>query len=150
MIELLLAALLWWSTPTTITYECDPVLEQAVRVWTDASGLRDGGCSETPTISLEVRNPWPWGDTFAVAETNADSCRIVQRFEGLSVLMLAHEVGHCVGLAHSSSPGTLMSPNCCPPGLTRDDITAVQALYGPPELRFRGFIPMVAQSTTSP
>jgi peptidoglycan hydrolase-like protein with peptidoglycan-binding domain len=47
-----------------------------------------------------------------------------------------HELGHILGLAHSSVPGAVMSPTVAPNFtlrvLTSDDLTAIQSLYGAP------------------
>ena len=45
-----------------------------------------------------------------------------------------HEIGHVMGIAHSSVTPSIMYPTIFNslPGLTQDDINAAQAIYGPP------------------
>lgn len=47
--------------------------------------------------------------------------------------MAVHEIGHTLGLQHSSAPGSVMSPFYSfsyPPQLSKDDERRIQALYG--------------------
>ncbi len=50
-------------------------------------------------------------------------------------LVATHEIGHALGLDHSSIPTALMYPviNRLTSGITDDDAAAIQALYGRPE-----------------
>lgn len=53
---------------------------------------------------------------------------------GTDLLQVAvHEIGHTLGLQHSSAPGSVMSPlysYSYPPELSKDDERRIQSLYG--------------------
>lgn len=43
--------------------------------------------------------------------------------------VMAHELGHCLGVGHSQRSDQLMSPYCCNP-IGDDDIAAIRSIYG--------------------
>jgi hypothetical protein len=62
--------------------------------------------------------------------------------------VVTHELGHCLGLAHSGEPGIMKSPYLYDFG--DDDVRAVQALYPPAEplrlnLAYRSIVGGIAQ-----
>lgn len=76
---------------------------------------------------------------------------------GTDLLLVAvHELGHTLGLQHSSVSGSVMSPYYSysyPPKLSKDDESRIQLLYGvkpmqykPPELDNNDIVPAVSHS----
>ena len=53
-----------------------------------------------------------------------------------------HEIGHLLGLSHSTVPGSVMFPTYAGPrrALTADDIAGIRALYGRREVGLRGLV----------
>lgn len=145
---------------TAITYSCgSPELQQAVQEWAAVSGLTDGGCAEQADIVLRVLSPWPYSFTYLGMATYAGDSQTIltatvvlrsdtQRHYGV----ILHEVGHTLGLAHSSDPTSAMYYLCCNT-MNADDIAGIQSLYGLPEhiepqmpyLRYRLTVPGVAK-----
>lgn len=122
-----------------ITYSCgSPELAQAVQEWASVSGLRDGGCSSAPDITLTIvpdsEIPPP-----VQGYGGAGHIWIADRAQHHYGIML-HETGHAIGIGHSSESFSApyiyrtaaMFAYCCNP-LNEDDRAAVQALYGPSE-----------------
>jgi len=135
----------------------DAAIRQALDLWQNASSLRftevpsggdisigfapiDGGFNghevtilgrtfTPPYAGLYV--PAPEGDvTFDVDENWTDTDTSVNPPIDL-VVVAAHELGHAIGLGHSTDNSSLMSPAYIPHHrfLSPDDIAAVQALY---------------------
>ena len=120
-----------------ITYSCgSPELQQAVQEWASVSALTDGGCSDTPDITLTI-------------VPNVMIPPPVQGYGGAGHIwlperaahhygILLHESGHAIGLGHSAESFTApyiqrnaaMFAYCCNP-MNEDDIAGIVALYGP-------------------
>lgn len=130
-----------------ITYSCgNPALAQAVKDWAAVSALEDGGCSANPDIILQVVDPWPYGANIAGVAGWASvggkttGCVISVKPTGVAHMgVITHEVGHCLGLGHSSE--AFNEPNaayrnasmyyaCCNT-IGADDRAGIVALYGP-------------------
>lgn len=138
------------ADPPVVTYD-HPMIGAAVRAWAEHAWIVDGGMSSEPLISGRVPNPWEWGYNVAgVAIPVAPggilaSCRVEVNPRAADWLAVwVHEVGHCLGLAHSERPDAMMSEWCCNP-ISEDDIRGIQALYGPPRLFARLTVPGLAR-----
>lgn len=120
-----------------ITYSCgSPELQQAVQSWAEVSGLVDGGCAETPDITLtivaDILIPPP-----IQGYGGAGHIWLPERAQHHLGIM-THETGHALGLGHSAE--SLSAPYvqreatmfylCCNP-LNEDDIAGITSLYGP-------------------
>lgn len=142
-----------------ITYSCgDDTLRDAVRMWADVSGLKDGGCSQNPDIVLFLPSTWPydpnaigWAAYSSTDGHTIKQCTVAIRPDSVGYIgVYLHEVGHCLGSSHSEVSESTMWPYCCH-WLAPDDIAMIQSLYGPNEAeartqspQFRAFVPMLA------
>lgn len=134
-----------WMHPAT--YCADPSLVEAMRLWDEHAAVPDGGPAATPDIAC-VREPLAAGlGGYAAPVFSADgsihSCAIhVNTAYADSLYIWVHELGHCLGLAHSCEGNQLdctllerqaiMAFDGGTAGINADDDVAIQALYGPP------------------
>lgn len=138
----------WESLP--VTYVTDPGLEAetaaAISRWSAVSGFRavpgvDGQGWEGAQIEVRLGFPddhqyggvaliWASGGAFTHCRINVNPDRWVVDYPGDRMTILLHEMGHCLGLAHSDVAGSIMS-TANGSTLTVDDVAAARALYGP-------------------
>src|SRR5690606_234835 len=119
--------------------------EQTVLAFTEVDDPRDADIE----LSWSANAPelgWP-GDVLAFATFPSDGGDIVVDDAAPWTVydqgpfdlheVATHEIGHALGLDHSSIPTALMYPVLTPQttGLTSDDIAGIQALYGTPDQR---------------
>ena len=122
----------------SVTYSCGSTeLREAVQAWADVSKLTDGGCSSSPDIRLEIvsSNDWAYGDALGVARPGYVA---ISQAEEHSANLYVHEVGHALGLGHSSESfgeldlikrSSAMFFICCNP-INSDDVAGIVSLYG--------------------
>lgn len=147
----------WKYDHLDITYD-DPRLRDALLIWVEMSALRDGGLREEGAdIRLVTITPWEWPTILGMAAPIHGADGIVEYCwvainpifgDQLPLGVLAHEIGHCLGLEHTTVHDQLMGPFCC--GLPGDDDRAgIQAIYGPPAqpsgYRHKNIVPWVAR-----
>jgi peptidoglycan hydrolase-like protein with peptidoglycan-binding domain len=134
----------------------EAAMQGSARTWTDNSRLTINGVTTVPELSIRFfpsgSPPAGWGDfvpgSLAYATTNSsgeppriavndsflwDTTTPVPMFHRDLQSVLVHELGHIIGLDHSSIPDSIMYPGIAS-GVarrspTRDDITAVGALW---------------------
>ncbi len=127
-----------------VSYSCGSAeLRQAVQAWADVSKLTDGGCSSNPDILLEIipENAWTYGEALGVARPGYVA---ISKAEENSTELYVHEVGHALGLGHSSEDfgdlnlttrSAAMFFICCHP-MNSDDIAGIVSLYGSETYRY--------------
>uniref|UniRef100_A0A8C0NAV7 interstitial collagenase n=1 Tax=Canis lupus familiaris TaxID=9615 RepID=A0A8C0NAV7_CANLF len=141
-------------TPDLPRAEVDSAIEKAFQLWSNASPLtftkvfegqadimisfvwgdhRDNSPFDGPNGNLaHAFQPGPnlGGDIhFDEDETWTNNFRNYNLYR-----VAAHELGHSLGLSHSTDIGALMYPNYMYSGnvqLSQDDINGIQAIYGP-------------------
>jgi hypothetical protein len=124
-----------WTHP--VSHTCNPTVNAAFALWTNVSGLRDGGCGADITVTYVPDIP---GAAIGLAGWSTDGSGAIQSASivieeqyALNKLVAGHEIGHTLGLSHSADPQALMYFALGGQlGLNQDDIAGIQALYGLP------------------
>lgn len=130
------------------THTQDQALSDALAVWSQVSAVRDCGVSARPDIRLLPQTSYLAGDLlgaaarYNTAQGTIAYCELRIRGDQLTnKFVWVHEVGHCLGLNHSTVKGSVMWPtdDYKPVAegfvqvnsgvLTADDVAAVQSLY---------------------
>lgn len=132
-----------------VTYSCgSPEMRDAVRMWASVSAIEDGGCASNPDIVLVIPEQWEGGPfVWGMASPSRPQATVwIRRDHEHDLGVYVHEVGHALGLGHSSDKDAAMNEWCCNP-LNSDDVAGIQTLYGA-DYRLR--LPMTASDTEMP
>uniref|UniRef100_H2ZEY6 Peptidase metallopeptidase domain-containing protein n=1 Tax=Ciona savignyi TaxID=51511 RepID=H2ZEY6_CIOSA len=139
-------------TPDLTRTETEAEIRAAFQLWEDNSGLRFSKVDNRQKADIEIKfaagahgdgDPFDGkGQTLAHAyfpssggDAHFDEAEtwVLGKVNGVNLrLVAAHEFGHSLGLSHSDVTAALMAPIYNPKltGLHRDDIQAIQRIYG--------------------
>lgn len=117
----------------TITYDANPKVGEALRIWGAVADIKDGGIVSTDQADIHVYvDPEIKAPVLGYAGCGGDKCVLGLRADAWDSLgVITHEVGHDLGLGHSADKNAMMYPYCCGAGLNADDIAGIVSLYGP-------------------
>lgn len=133
--EVVKQAFALWAqeTPLTFTEITDQASADMVIGW--ASGDHgDGDPFDGPgDVLAHASFPNPYDNSQVFLHFDDDERWVNSDLDNVDLLTVAaHEIGHTLGLAHSSDPSALMYPSYSGPhrSLGADDVEGVQSLYG--------------------
>jgi hypothetical protein len=112
--------------------ELTALYSQAFAEWSVFADVQDCGAvlsGEDITVVLNPLLPYPvLGRAITATGQNGISHATLE-IKAVIFPVMAHELGHGLGIGHSELANQLMSPVCCNP-FGSDDIAAIQSLYG--------------------
>ncbi|MCC6382956.1 MAG: matrixin family metalloprotease [Dehalococcoidia bacterium] len=123
--------------------DLQPYVEAGATLWRGASALQlVGGGADVFVRSGPLAPPVHYagqpaqanlsfvGSAIAHCEVRVEPVAFAQLSEAGRQNVVAHELGHCLGLDHSDQPSIMKNPLLY--GFSADDVAGLAALYGPP------------------
>jgi hypothetical protein len=134
--ELVRQAFALWAGQTSLTFtEVLNGAEADIIVGWYTGNHGDGDPFDGPgDVLAHASFPNPYDNSQVFLHFDGDERWVDSTTQNVDLLTVAaHEIGHTLGLAHSSDPNALMYPSYSGPYRTLgdDDIAGVQAVYGP-------------------
>lgn len=116
-----------------VTYDANPGVGKALQIWGQAADVKDGGMIPTSQADIHVFvDPSIQSPVLGYAGCGVSQCVLGLRADTWDHMgVITHEVGHDLGLGHSTDRDAMMYPYCCAAKLSLDDINGIVSLYGP-------------------
>lgn len=115
------------------THDDVPEITAALVEWRSVSGVMDCGVSARPDIHLLPLGTPLYNPLFGAQTTSYSdgTCVLVFREDMIhDEHVWLHEIGHCLGLGHSTDPHSVMYPIELQQIMTYGDVGAIRKLYG--------------------